>query len=380
MFDSITSAIKDVAAEDLSSWTDEELDEAVLALVRPEAALAALKARVAHEWESRKSWIRDHAGSASAWLAKRSHVDKREWGSALWVGRVLSDMALVAEAYGAGDIATCHIRRLASIYNSRTAAAFARDEGLLVYWAQELSFLEFSMKLGCWELENDPDGCSQRSRDAYDRRDAYFVPGFAGEFIGRQLMDPVNGQLISDEHLRLERMLFDADWAEARQRLGREPTAGELCRTPAQRRCDALAEMARRSAGADPSRSPRPLFTVSIGERAFAWMCRLASGEMVSPHALLPWIEEAELEAILFDGAGRAIGCSRRRSFEGALRRIIEVRDGFCACGCGTPAERCQIDHIEPHSRGGMTSQCNGQPLCRASNRRKGDRRLPPLP
>ena len=380
MFDALISELKELAADDLTTWSDEELDEAVLAIATPEAALAAFKAQLAHEWEARKTWVRDCAGSASAWLAKRSQADKKEWGSALWIGRVLTDMALVAAAYAAGDIATSHVRRLASVYNARTAEAFARDEAKLVGYAQGLTFLEFSMKVGCWELENDPDGTSQRARDAYDRRDAYFVPSFGGEFIGRQKMDPLNGQTISDEHLRLEKMLFESDWAEARERLGRDPKAGELRRTPAQRRCDALAEMARRSAGADGTTSPRPLFTVTIGERAFQWMCRLASGEMVSPVALSPFLSDAELEAILFDGKGRAIEVSRKRFFDGALRRVIEVRDSFCACGCGTPAEQCHIDHIKPHSRGGMTCQCNGQPLCRASNRRKSDRQLPPLP
>lgn len=380
MFETLTSEIKELNVEDLSTWSDEELDEAILAIAKPEAALAAFRARLGREWESRKTWIRDHAGSAPAWLAKRSHLDKREWGSALWIGRVLTDMPLVAEAYAAGDISTCHVRKLASVYNARSAEAFGRDEARLVGYAQDLTFLAFSMKLACWALEADPDGCSQKSRDAYDRRDAYFVPSFGGDYIGRQQMDPVSGQFVSDEHTRLERILFEADWAEARERLGREPKIGELRRTSAQRRHDALAEMARRSAGADGCKSPRPLFTVTIGERAFQWMCRLASGEIVSPAALIPFLSDAELEAILFDGQGRAIEVSRRRSFTGALRRVIEVRDGFCACGCGTPAEQCQIDHIQPHSRGGMTCQCNAQPLCRASNRRKSDRQLRPLP
>ena len=41
MFDSLTSALKELAAEDLREWSDEELDESVLAVAAPEAALAA---------------------------------------------------------------------------------------------------------------------------------------------------------------------------------------------------------------------------------------------------------------------------------------------------------------------------------------------------
>lgn len=379
MFDSLASELKDLAAEDPGTWSDDELDAAVLEIGRHTAALAAFRARVAHEWEGRKTWRRDAAGSAPAWLARRSHIDKHEWGSTLWIGRVLCDMPLVAAAYAAGDIDTCHVRKLGSLYG-RTAEAFSRDEALLLSWAQSLTFLEFSMKLGCWALEMDPDGTSQRARDAYDRRDAYFAETFGGTWVGRQMLDPVSGQIISAEHARLEKALFDSDWAEARERLGREPTISDLRRSPAQRRADAVVEMARRSARPVAGKAPKPLFTVTIGERAFAWMCRLASGEVVSPAGLIPWITDAQLEAILFDGGGRAIEVSRRRDFTGALRRVVEVRDGFCFCGCGTPAERCQIDHVEPWIEGGMTRQENGRPACAPSNRRKGRRRLPPLP
>jgi hypothetical protein len=91
----------------------------------------------------------------------------------------------------------------------------------------------------------------------------------------------------------------------------------------------------------------------------------------------LPYVGDAQLHAVLFDANGLAIEASRRRFFTGVLRRIIEVRDGFCACGCDTPAERCQIDHKKPWVDGGMTCQCNGGALCKPSNRRKGRRRSP---
>ena len=45
---------------------------------------------------------------------------------------------------------------------------------------------------------------------------------------------------------------IEADKAEATERLGRRPLASELLRTPAQRRADALVEMAVRSASVPP--------------------------------------------------------------------------------------------------------------------------------
>ena len=66
----------------------------------------------------------------------------------------------------------------------------------------------------------------------------------------------------------------------------------------------------------------------------------------------------------------------RRRFFTGALRRAIEVRDRQCThpSGCDVPAEECEIDHIQPYSRGGLTTQANGRCRCSVHNRQRNNR------
>jgi hypothetical protein len=65
----------------------------------------------------------------------------------------------------------------------------------------------------------------------------------------------------------------------------------------------------------------------------------------------------------------------------GALRRLIEVRDRHCYHRhCDEPAHRCQIDHIEPWTNGGITSQDNGRLACGYHNRLRHRRRPPPPP
>jgi hypothetical protein len=65
------------------------------------------------------------------------------------------------------------------------------------------------------------------------------------------------------------------------------------------------------------------------------------------------------------------ISVSRRRSFTGALRRAVEVRDRRCRhdSGCDVPADQCDVDHIVPHAADGPTSQFNGKLECRPHNR-----------
>lgn len=52
----------------------------------------------------------------------------------------------------------------------------------------------------------------------------------------------------------------------------------------------------------------------------------------------------------------------RPRRFTGALRRAVEVRDRHCQhpSGCDVPVTDCDVDHRQPSSQGGITSQDNG--------------------
>ena len=107
---------------------------------------------------------------------------------------------------------------------------------------------------------------------------------------GSVLLDPLSGSTVAGELERLERELFEADWAEAKERLGGDPKVGDLTRTPDQRRADALVEMAKRSATAPADgRAPRPLFQPVLGSEQFRHLCELANGKVVSPEAVVPW-------------------------------------------------------------------------------------------
>ncbi|HAS10563.1 MAG TPA: hypothetical protein DCS55_08630 [Acidimicrobiaceae bacterium] len=79
---------------------------------------------------------------------------------------------------------------------------------------------------------------------------------------------------------RYERAELLADWAEARQRLGAGAFVGDLVRTPAQRRADALYAIFVRAASppADAA-SPVPLVNVVIDQRSFEEQVRRAAGE-----------------------------------------------------------------------------------------------------
>ncbi len=180
---------------------------------------------------------------------------------------------------------------------------------------------------------------------------------------------------------RLEKDLFEADWAAAKARVGEEVCAGDLARTPAQRRADALVEMARRAMAAPAgSRLPEPLFSVLVDYDTFARSCELADGTVVAPGSLARWLGEGWVERVVFDGADRIKNVGvRRRIFSGGTRRSVELRDRTCFHPyCDVAAEHCEIDHVEPWSEGGPTTEDNGRVACGFHNRERQRARPPP--
>jgi hypothetical protein len=156
----------------------------------------------------------------------------------------------------------------------------------------------------------------------------------------------------------------------------------DLVRTPPQRRADALVEMARRAMAMAPgARPPAPLFGALVGYETFHGpMSELASGTVVSPAALLPWLTQAYIERVVFDGPDRVMSVGRRqRLFRGATRRAVQLRDQECYHRyCEERAERCDVDHIRPYSEGGATTEGNGRPACDFHNELRRRKREAP--
>jgi hypothetical protein len=117
-----------------------------------------------------------------------------------------------------------------------------------------------------WRLRADAGGVEADGQAMHDSRRFHLSQSFGDMFFADGAFDPIGGTIVADEVKRRERELFDADWAEARARVGESVSATDLARSCAQRRADAVVEMAMRSASASPhARRPEPLFSVLIG-------------------------------------------------------------------------------------------------------------------
>ena len=357
-------------------------------LHRALSRLEAFVTEASAAFEASEEWAADGAKTAAAWIATRCHLPRPVARRRVRLGRTLRQLPVCAEAWREGQIGTEHARAIASARRHRTEASMARDESMLVAQAHELGFEDFERVLEYWKQLADPEGADEADEARRAKRSVYLESSYAGLWLGQMTLDPISGAIVAGELNRLERQLFDADCAEAKERLGRRPRLDELARTSAQRRADALVEMATRSAAAPPEGiRPAPLFSVFVGyESIRGRICELENGTVVSPSALLPWMDSAYFERAIFSLGGRVDVSVRARLFSGGTRRAIELRDRICTHPyCYEPAQSCQGDHIEPYAQGGATTQENGRLLCGFHNRLRNQRddrleRPPPSP
>jgi hypothetical protein len=345
--------------------------ETIAELRRQLDRLEAVESRATARWDADRGWAASGARTAPAWLAwrlRRPIEETRRW---VRTARQLRSMPATAAAWLAGEINEHHVRTLCAARRAGIEDVFDRDEAQLVANAKTLSYAHFHRTVEYWLQHADPDGSEADAQRQRDRRDAHLDQSFGGMWFGKLTFDPIAGTIVHNTIKEIERRLFEADWAEAKHRLGRDPLIGELRRTPGQRRADAFVEMAVLArcvpAGA---RRPAPLFTVVLGYDRFKQVCELANRSVVTPGSLLPYLTEAMIERIVADGKGRALDVGEARCFEGATRRAVEVLGEECFDRtCEVPAEDAQIDHIIEAAKGGPTRTWNGRPACGFHNR-----------
>jgi hypothetical protein len=363
--------------------------ESIQELHRLESVLESFVTEATSAFEAGEEWAADGAKTAASWISSKCRVPRASAKRRVRLGRTLRHLPAVAGAWRDGAIATEAAQAIAAARRHRTEASMARDEEMLVAQASAMGFEDFYRALSYWKQLADPDGAQASDEERKASRNVFLESSYNGMWLGQMTMDPISGSIVSAELNRLEHQEFEADCAEAKERLGRTARLDELARTSGQRRADALVEMAARSARAPADGiRPAPLFSVLVGyETLEGRICELENGTVLHPSALEPWMDSAYFERALFSLPNRIDVSVRSRFFTGGTRRAIELRDRMCTHPhCYEPAENCQVDHIQTYADGGPTTQDNGRLLCgfhnrlRNQNERKGDQRQRPPP
>ena len=189
-----------------------------------------------------------------------------------------------------------------------------------------------------------PTGPTSPTWSARARRDVYLTKSLDGMYLGAMRFDPVSGAIVAKELVRLEEELFEADWAKAKERLGRDPKrrrAGPHPGPAPGRRHGGDGHALGLGPGRRPA--PEPLFTRArrLRDALRAHLPARAGPRRSPPGRCCPgWTGPASSAS----SSARTNGPSARSRpafFTGATRRAIEVRDLRCQHEfCEDPVER----------------------------------------
>ncbi|MCC5951000.1 MAG: DUF222 domain-containing protein [Acidimicrobiia bacterium] len=224
-------------------------------------------------WDLSGDWSTGGARNVAGEYRQRTGCTTNESRRVARMARRLRDMPATSAAWQAGDISDEAVDALCRLRNSRTAELFERDEEVLVRSAQALDGDDFARVANHWESCADDELADDHTTSRDERDDERRSVGWTcdrhgnAQIIAR--LEAVGGATVIAELERLERQLFEADWAEARQIHGEDTTSAHLKRTNNQRRADALKLMAERSAAAAPNAANAPLVSVLIDLTSF---------------------------------------------------------------------------------------------------------------
>ena len=261
------------------------LGDDLVQLSRVERMVGAAKLGALAAFDASGQYRFDTQPSAATWMAARTKADRRRVRHQIGVARKTRAMPLAEDAYRRGWIGFEHVATLSRAVNADTEAFFAEAEAELVAAARTLDFDLFVRAVRAWMDFVDPDGADERARKADERRRAHASRTFDGMVRIDAWLDAIGGTEFLAELRRLERELFEADWADARARLGDHAKASDLVRTAEQRRADAFVEMARRSATCDtPGRPPKWVLNVMVGYATFWNELAALAGETGDHH------------------------------------------------------------------------------------------------
>ncbi len=196
--------------------------------------------------------------------------------------RHLKSLPLVEEALVAGSISVEHVEVLARAQQVVGEEIFGLLEGPLLDAAIESRFCDFLHTVEYAVTRAKPWDAEERASRQLEDRYASSSRTFGGAGKVDAGIEAVGFTIWQAELERLVKHLLEADRAEARDGLGRDPVASELRRTARQRRADAMVLMAERSAAFAGELRPSS-FCVTVHGDAVLVACIIAALPAPSP-------------------------------------------------------------------------------------------------
>jgi hypothetical protein len=389
VLDRLSAVMSDALDVDFADLGPSTQRDVVGIVARLAGQAVALDAKAVAAFDASAEWAADGHRTVAVGVRHESNQSQATARRRVQRARKLRHLDHLLPALAAGEITTDAVDLLLRADRPGNHDAFVEAEEDLVDAARHLDHVDLVTHVRTWMDLADPDGADKAADECDDERSVHASATFGGQVRLDGWLTPVGGREWLVELERLEQELFEADGTDARDRLGGEATVADLARTPAQRRHDALIEMARRSAaytGVSPA--PRGRVVVNLfmdyetfcaelarhDGRPYAYpqdrTCELDDGTVITPSEALGFALGGEVRRIVIGADGHVLDYGRsRRLFTPALADAIRARDRRCRHpGCLLPAAKCETDHRIEWQHGGTTDEDNGESLCRFHN------------
>jgi hypothetical protein len=350
--------------ENIDNWSTAALGEDLIAERRQIDRQEADFARRARLFEQRGGDEEDGASSLVSWLRNRCGLSSGEAMKRAEVARQLPELPEAEKRFRTGELGFSHAAVLARVVTEVGPEAARMASDTLLEAASRLD--PTRLRIVGRHLRHcvDPDGALAAALKDHERRFLHLSQTFDGVYIIDGLLDAEGGATLQTALGALS-----------------HPLPGDM-RSPAERRADALVELAVRQlqGGSLPSvhgQRPHLMLTASVDALAGspqAMPAELALAGPVHAETARRIACDASVSALTVAGSEPLSVGREKRSIPAALRRALAHRDRGCRFpGCDRPPEWTDGHHVTHWAHGGETSVANLVLLCRVHHRRVHD-------
>ena len=330
--------------------------------------------------------------TAKAWMKHHLQLSGAEAHGRVQEARLRRGVAVWNNALAGGQLGVAQTRLMARIAANPRIPTDVLTRGVwqLMVDAMDLSYIEFERRALTFEALADPIGATEKAERNRQLRTASMQQQPDGSWSLHARLDDVGGPEFLEIFCWYVDREFTRDWTEATARLGDgNVDVTKLRRTEAQRRADALLEMARAAAACPPD-AKRPLPTVNFIIDATTAQAaadgdlvdpadyrnvtsRTDRGNRIDPNAIIGVSLWALIRRVVTNSPGVVIELGRTsRLFTGYAREAVMLLEPTCIWpGCDQPHTWCHADHLTSWSTRGPTNPDNGAPLCPRHNHLK---------
>jgi hypothetical protein len=363
-------------------------------LNRAEQVLLATQVDLLDVMEAEGDHLADGHRRIANLLVAQTNTSHTAANAKVKVMKALRLLPEVRKRLGEGEFGVAQIESIATAYgNPRVRDYLPTIEDQLLDWV-ELAHDEFDGCLVEFVRLADADGAEQRDTARHERRTFHLSQignGYAGTFGCGNAQGAVINKVL--DHFTTKE--FEADWAEAKARVGAGVTKLDRARSAEQRRIDALQAVCLAAAAASPGlQAPAPLVNLVMDTRTCdeiieyavtgvrpapdltdiaSRRCHTDDGIRIPDRDALAAMLQGRTRRLVVNEQGVTIDLGRRkRLFTGNARDAVMLRSIRCvSAGCDVPASKCEADHLEPWAQHGQTNANSGAPHCDHHNRWK---------